>query len=142
MRRHSVLCPVLAWLAFAVSPAVAYDNPVVTISKADCDRLVVHRPAPDVTYQPGVDAKGRTVTPADLDGGVRIAVPDTIRIPIDVDLFDRFGIPANPDLYEADARIGEVVIQNDRAYFNGQPLQDDLAAELAVLCQQAAREDQ
>ena len=136
MTRRPIL---LAWLIIAASPAAAHDTPEVTISKADCDRLVVHQPAPDVAYQPGVDVNGRPVAPADLNGGIQIAVPETLRIPIEIDLFNRFGIPASPDLYEADAQVGEVIYRNGRAYFNGQPLQDDTAAEFAALCQKVMR---
>jgi len=146
MIRRPIFCHVLAWFIVGVPPAVAHDAPsaapIVTISKADCDRLAVHQPAPDVAYQAGVDVNGRPVAPADLNGGIRIAVPETIRIPIEVDLFDRFGIPANPNLYEADAQVGEVIYRNGRAYFNGQPLQDETAAELAALCQKVMREKQ
>ncbi len=142
MIRLPTLCNVLAWLVIAASPAVALDAPIVTISKTDCDRLVAHRPAPDVAYQPGVDVNGRSVAPADLNGGIQIAVPETIRIPIEVDLFDRFGIPANSNQYEADAQVGEVVYRNGQAYFNDQPLQDETTAELAALCQKAMRDGQ
>ena len=142
MIRRPYIHHVLAWLVIVVSPAVAHGTPIITISKADCDRLAVYQPAPDVAYQPGVDANGRPVTPADLNGGTQIAVPETIRIPIEIDLFDRFGIPANPDQYEADAEVGEVIYRNGRAYFNDQPLQDETAAELAALCQKIVRKNQ
>jgi hypothetical protein len=128
-------------LAIFAMAAAAEDQVIVTISKADCDRLVEHRPAPDVAYQPGVDVNGLPVVPADLNGGIQIAVPETIRIPITVDLFNRFGIPANPDSFEAEAEVGVVTYRDGRATFNGQPLQDDAAAELSVLCQTAAREN-
>ncbi len=138
--RHILACLLL--IGAATSPAVAHDAPVVTISRADCDRLVEHKPAPDVAYQPGVDVNGRPVAPADLDGGIQITLPETIRIPIEVDLFDRFGIPANRDLFEADAEVGVVTYTDGRAYFNGQPLQDEAAAELSALCQKVMRESQ
>ena len=121
-------------------PGAAQEGVVVEISKADCDRLVAHHPAADVAYQPGVDVNGGPVAPADVDDGTRVAVPETIRILITVDLFDRFGIPANPDSFEAEAQVGEVVYRDGRAYFNGQPLQDDAAAELSALCQTVVRE--
>jgi hypothetical protein len=105
------------------------------MTRADCARLIEHVPAPDVAYQPGVDAYGRAVVPADLAGGAQIQVPETLHIPIEIDLLDRFGIPANPDLYESDIPIGEVVYRNGRLSFNGQPLQDDAAAELSRRCQ-------
>ena len=145
MTRHLIFRHVLAWLVISgitVSPATADDSPVVTISKIDCGRLVKHQPAADVAYQPGIDVNGRPVAPADLGDGIQIAVPEVIRIPIEVDLFDRFGIPANPGLYEADAQVGVVIYQGGRAYFNGQPLQDEAMAELAERCQAVMRDTQ
>lgn len=124
-----------ALLAASQARAHEKDTPVVTISRADCARLVEHVPAPDVAYQPGVDAYGRAVVPAELDGGTAIQTPETLHIPIEIDLLDRFGIPAHPGLYESDIPIGEVVYQNGRLSFNGQPLQDDAAAELSRRCQ-------
>lgn len=144
MRRfsHPVRSLILAGhLAVFAMAAAAQDQVIVTITKADCDRLVEHRPAPDVAYQPGVDVNGQPVVPADLNGGLQLAVPDTIRIPITVDLFNRFGIPANPNSFEAEAVVGEVTYRDGRATFNGQPLQDDAAAELSTLCQKAEREN-
>ncbi len=107
----------------------------VTITRADCAQLVEHLPSPDVAYQPGVDAYGRAVVPADLNGGAQIQAPETLHIPIEIDLLDRFGIPANPALYNADVPIGEVVYRNGRLTFEGQPLQNDAAAELSRRCQ-------
>ena len=133
----------MAWLvglaAVAASAAAAQDQLVVAMTRADCARLVAHRPAADVTYQPGVDVNGQPVAPADLDGGTQIVLPEIIYIPITVDLFDRFGIPADPDNFQADAEVGAVTYRDGRAYFNGQPLQDDAQAELAALCQNVTR---
>lgn len=129
-----------AWLPLALaaaSPAGAQGQVTVTVTKSDCARLVKHVPAPDVAYRPGVDARGRPVAPADLEGAVRIAPPQTIVLELEVDLQDRFGTPANPDLFEADAQIGQVVVRPDgRAYYNGQPLQDEAAFQLTQRCQE------
>ncbi len=134
--------PVPLFLAalLAAAPARAHEQKAeVTIARADCARLVEHVPAPDVAYQPGVDAYGRTVAPADLSGSLNgstpIQVPETLHIPIEIDLLARFGIPANPALYDADVPIGEVVYRDGRLSFNGQPLQDEAAAELTRRCQ-------
>ena len=124
-----------ALLAASQARAHEKDQPEVTMTRADCARLVEHVPAPDVAYQPGVDAYGRAVVPADLNGGAQIQVPEILHIPIEIDLLDRFGIPANPALYESDIPIGDVVYRNGRLTFEGQPLQDDAAAELTRLCQ-------
>ncbi len=130
--------PVPLFLAalLAAAPARAHDQKAeVTITRADCARLVEHVPAPDLAYQPGVDAYGRAVAPAELNSAAQIQAPETLHIPIEIDLFDRFGIPANPALYESDIPIGEVIYRDDRLTFEGQPLQDEAAAELSRRCQ-------
>ncbi len=136
-RSIAVLIPcLLAAAVLVAAPARAHEGEAaVTISRADCAQLIEHVPAPDVAYQPGVDAYGRAVAPADLNAGAQIQVPETLRIPIEIDLLDRFGIPANPALYESDIPIGEVVYRNGRLTFEGQPLQDEAAAELSRHCQ-------
>ncbi len=154
MVRRSIayLAPVLFLLAaaLAAAPAAAHEKaPVastgaavttVAITRADCARLVAHVPAPDVAYRPGVDVNGREVAPADLGGAPRIELPETILIDIEIDLLQRFGIPANAALYDADAEVGEVVYRDGRFTFNGQPLQDEAQAELAARCQEVDRQ--
>lgn len=124
----------LALLILAGSLPVAAKEPILRLSKDDCARLVQHRPTPDVAYQAGVDARGREVVPADLEGSPRITVPDHFLIPIEVDLADRLGIPSDPARFEDDALIGAVEVRGEQLYFNGQPLQDDAEAELATRC--------
>ena len=144
MVRRSIayLAPALFLLAaalaavLAVTPAAAHEKKAtVAITRADCARLVAHVPGPDVAYQPGVDVYGREVVPADLGGAPRIELPETILIDIEIDLLQRFGIPADPTLYDPDAEVGEVVYRDGRFTFNGQPLQDEAQAELAARCQ-------
>ncbi|HSR70907.1 MAG TPA: hypothetical protein VLL72_00880 [Kiloniellales bacterium] len=130
------LLPAFALVLVAGSP----DETTVRIGRADCARLVEHHPAPDVAYAPGVDVHGRPVAPAELDDGIAPALSETVRIRIEVELLERFGIPANPTLYDADAVIGEVTVAPDgRAYFNGQPLQDEAAYVLSRRCQRIER---
>ncbi len=142
MVRRSIayLAPALFLLAatLAATPAAAHEKAEtarVAITRADCARLVAHVPDPDVAYQPGVDVYGREVAPADLGGAPRIELPETILIDIEIDLLERFGIPANPALYDPDAEVGEVAYRDGRLTFNGQPLQDEAQAELAARCQ-------
>ncbi len=124
-----------------VPPAAAEDG-YLTITKADCARLARHYPAPDVAYQPGRDVRGKPVVPADLEGGSGLVLPEAVVIPIEVDLFERYGIPANGINYKGDIFIGEVVVDvaSGRAIFNGQPLQSDEEAELAARCQRIVRD--
>ncbi|MFQ5467773.1 MAG: hypothetical protein ACE5DS_06510 [Kiloniellaceae bacterium] len=133
----SAVAVALAAGALAVPAAPRAEAVSVTIARADCLRLTAHMPAPDVAYQPGVDVQGRPVVPADLGRSPAVRLPDVIELDIEVDLQDRFGFPANRDLFEADAQIGIVRLFPDgRATLNGQPLQDETQAALAARCQE------
>ena len=106
----------------------------IAISRKDCERLVNHEPAPDVTYQPGVDVHGRPVVPADLGGGQQIQLPDVIYIPIEVLIQDKYGIPANSVLYDATALVGVVSVRGNQVYFEDQPLTDPEIVALEEAC--------
>ena len=117
--------------------AVAWAAPAsaeIAISRKDCQRLVNHEPAPDVTYQPGVDVHGRPVVPADLGGGQQIQLPDVIYIPIEVLIQDKYGIPANSVLYDATALVGVVSVRGNQVYFEDQPLTDPEIVALEDAC--------
>ena len=129
MRPFGPIALILAAVAWA-APAAAE----VAISRKDCERLVRHEPAPDVTYQPGVDVHGRPVMPADLGGGQQIQLPDVIYIPIEVLIQDKYGIPANSVLYDATAFIGVVAVRGNRVYFEDQELTDPEVAALEEAC--------
>ena len=129
MRIIGSIALVLATVAWA-APASAE----IAISRKDCSRLVNHQPAPDVTYQPGVDVHGRPVVPADLGGGQQIQLPDVIYIPIEVLVQDKYGIPANSVLYDATALVGVVSVRGNRVYFEDQELTDPEVAALEQAC--------
>jgi len=118
-------------LAALLAPAASAD---IVISRRDCEYLTRYQPAPDVTYQPGVDVHGRPVAPADIGGGSQLKLPETIYIPIEVDIGQRYHIPANSPLWKATAEIGTVAITGDQVTFNGQPLTSDDNAALAAMC--------
>jgi hypothetical protein len=128
--------PVLAiWAGIAPAEEVS-----VTLTREDCQRLTRYVPDPGVAYQPGVDVNGRAVVPADLGSAPVLQIPETIQITIDVDLQDRLGFPANDKNFEADALLGVVTLGPDgRAWFNGQPLQDEAQYELSQQCQEILR---
>jgi hypothetical protein len=121
----------------ALTLSVAWPAPAsaeIAISRADCERLVRHQPAPDVAYQPGVDVHGRPVVPADLGGGQQIQLPDVIYIPIEVLIEDKYGIPANSVLYDATALVGVVSVRGNQVYFEDQPLTDPEIVALEEAC--------
>lgn len=125
--------PILAiFLIFFNGSAAMAD---IAISERDCRQLVVkHEPAPDVTYQPGVDVHGNAVAPADLNGGSQLNLPDVIYIPLEVLIQDRFGIPANSVLYEAKAQVGIVAVRGDKVYYEDQLLNDSETVALEEAC--------
>ena len=108
----------------------------VAVTRQDCDRLVKHQPAPGVEYQPGVDVHGRPVAPADLGGGYQIKPPETIVIPIEILIQDRFNIPTNSVLWDAKAQVGVVTVKGDQVYYEGQLLGDPETAALEQLCRE------
>jgi hypothetical protein len=108
----------------------------VAVSRRDCDRLVKYQQAPGVEYQAGVDAHGRPVAPADLGGGYNIKPPETIVIPIEILVQDRFHIPSNSVLWNAEAQVGVVTVKGDQVYYEGQLLGDEETAALEQLCRE------
>jgi hypothetical protein len=124
-----------AGVILVAAPAMAHK---VTISGADCRRLVQHQPAPDVAYKPGVDARGRKVAPADLNAAPQIRVPETITFDAAADL-RRFGIPATSPLFQPNVHVGRVDVRQDgRVFFNGERLGDPEIAALEELCRRPA----
>jgi hypothetical protein len=115
---------------------VEVDGTLVKITKADCLRLVKHRPDPGVAYQPGVDVRGNPVEGADLYDRPRIELPQRLQIPIEVDLGARYDLPAD-DSFKGDVQVGtvEVDLETGRATFNGQPLTSGAEEALRTRCQ-------
>ena len=131
------------WLPVAVaallgSPALAFDEGEtvpVRVDRDACARVVAHVASADVTYQPGVDAYGRPVAPADLPGQPRLELPETITIDLSLDLADRFGFdPVAGAPLDPDARVGVIAVTGSEVTFNGQPLTPNDQAALAAAC--------
>jgi len=136
--KRCLILPLAGILAVTVLvPAASAD---VAISRQDCQYLTRYQPAPDVNFQPGVDVHGQAVAPADIGGGQQIKLPETIYIPIEVDIGQRYHIPANSPLWKATAEIGTVAVTGDQVTFNGQPLTDDDNAALAAMCRDRFRQ--
>ena len=90
--------------------------------------------------RPGADVDGAAVTPADLGGSLRIARPREIKIPIQIDLQKKFGVPTETTLFStSDTTVGTVTYRDGRLWYDGQPLQDEETARIAKLCRQKLR---
>ena len=118
----------------AAAPAQTQD--VVLVSLAQCRQVVAHQPADDVVYQPGVDAAGRPVAPADLAGPGTVQTPNFVTIALDLPLREFLGADTPPFTGKAEVLVGTVDydIRTARLSYNGQPLSDPAAHAIAAAC--------
>jgi len=146
-----------AGVLLAAGAALA-DGRTITVSEKTCARLVKHEPAADVAYEGGVDVRGNEVAPAELGGGHDLDLPDTIEIPIEVELFETgtpsggadeegadeeaadadSAVPVEDAGFSGDARVGTVAVdlETGRATFNGKPITSRAQRELAARCRE------
>jgi hypothetical protein len=111
----------------------------VVIDKKACRYLTKHYMQPDVQYQPGVDARGKKVVPADLASGAgQIKLPDTITINLTSELKDWLPNQNYPNnrVGTSEIPLGTITVEGDKVTYNGQPLTDPAQEQLAVLCLQ------
>ncbi|HSR56410.1 MAG TPA: hypothetical protein VLN73_09205 [Alphaproteobacteria bacterium] len=135
----SVALPFLATMPVLCPAARSADGVTLTVTRADCSRLVAHVPDPGVAYQPGVDVRGRPVAPADLGGGPALELPDEVYVPVTLDMLARYGLPANSKLYKLDDTLigtARIRVKDGRAWFNGVPLGTAEDHALARACQE------
>jgi hypothetical protein len=139
MTRYRFLALALAPIVLAL-PAVAQQGPIV-VSSSNCAAIADVNDTPGVAYTPGVDVDGNAVAPADLAGGDTALnqALGSAPIKITVDLQKRFGIPANSRLFQGEAQIGYVTVQDGKAYLDGQPLNVAEQGLLATACRERKR---
>lgn len=132
MRDHRRMRPLFL---FALLCPLAVEARTVVIEDGRCRFVEIHKPAPDVAYQPGVDVTGKAVVPADLGGGNNVRIPNEVTIPLTVPLTD-FVNPAPPFLDGVDINVGEIVVdrRSGAITYGGQRLDP----RIAVLCDDQA----
>lgn len=152
MRRSFLVA--IAW-AVAGAPALglADEKPVDLLGEGDpsigadgtvtvgdpCEALTLHEPAPDVAYQPGLDAEGNPVAPADLEGGGgSIVGPDhaydiNLTTPLS-EVTDTSPGTGAERVKDSELYIGKVTVRGGKVYFNGQLIGDEGAHALAEAC--------
>ncbi|MEX2449938.1 MAG: hypothetical protein WD407_03705 [Rhodospirillales bacterium] len=118
--------------AILLLPVVAAQAEQVTVTEADCLKIVQHVPEPDVEYKPGVDVYGRAVAPADLGGSPQIKIPDVITFDLKLDL-DTLSDSSAGRVF-GEPVLGKISIEGHRVYFNGQPIGAIGHAELVRKC--------
>lgn len=101
-------------------------------------------PAPDVAFKPGLDAQGRPVAPADLEGTLEIPSPKghvSLEAGLKSFLPTEDGdekVPAPLDALEEKSSLdlGSVLVYEDgRTYLNGQPLFNEELWAFKKACQ-------
>ena len=105
-----------------------------------CRRLVDHIADPDVTYQPGVDVRGRRVVPADATDWSQFEamVPDTVTFHIALDPLEAADLPTPPGIETPEVALGTVTYDLVRNLFviDGRPLITSQQDALAWACRQ------
>jgi hypothetical protein len=139
MARYRFLALALVVIILAL-PAAAQQGPIV-VSSSNCEAIAHLNDAPGVAYMPGVDVDSNAVAPADLPGSSTALNQALASAPIKitVDLQKRFGIPANSTLFQGEAQIGYVTVQDGKAYLDGQPLNVAEQGLLATACKERKR---
>ena len=124
----------LALMYLPALPAAA-QTATITVTQADCRKLVAHTPDSSVAYTPGVTADGRRVAPADLPGsGAGLKLPESFSMPVVIDLQERFGLPANKGQYMGELNAGAVRFKDGKVSYNGQELASGSQNAIAAAC--------
>jgi hypothetical protein len=96
----------------------------------ECRILPDHRAANDVTYQPGVDVRGKAVVPADINAAPVGLGKETVVVPLTVDLAQKLQ-NQNIEGLELKGTLGFLEIApSGRVTYNGQ----DLTSQVHALC--------
>jgi len=84
-------------------------------------------------YVPGVDVDGKPVVSADVSGDHQVMPLQVVRIPLEMDLAQRFGLSL-PEGLEMKPNLGMLnIYQDGRVTFDGQ----DLTTQVEQFCSQA-----
>ena len=135
--RPIVFAIVLLSQTMAQPRAQTADDQSVWVSPPDCAALIAHRPDADVAYEPGVDARGRPVAPADLPGHEPLDISaDQVSIDLRIPLSEFFDIPASlqPLIGNAEIDPGRVTVRDGVAYLGAHRLADQEQNALARAC--------
>ena len=99
----------------------------------ECRSLTEHRPAADVAFKPGEDARGKKVVPADINAAPMGLSAEPVVIPLTVDLARRLQ-NQNIDGLELKGTLGFLeVAPSGRVTYNGQ----DLTPQVYAVCDQS-----
>lgn len=119
------------------------------LTRSDCAKLIIHHKTDSsVNYQPGVDIRGRKVTPADLPGSPATkdyGLGDEVHINLQSYLgkfTNKFPAPPlgrkdfiNPVIENSEASIGKIEVHKDgKIWINGVPAFDEDQTKIEEAC--------
>ena len=134
---------VIGFTAFGVS--ICAHAAQIEIGPGVCETLVNYVEPPGVEYQPGIDADGNAVPPADVAGTPPLRFPQHIVIPVSDYLAGRLAgtsaatgtAAATSGVVQPQALLGTITVDGTHLAFNGQPLNPDVDGDLGKLCEKA-----
>lgn len=104
----------------------------VAVSPSDCAKLA--------DYVAGVSTTGKTVAPADLDGGYRILAPTDFSLPVHVDLIQNYGFYES-ELHYGKIPVAMVEVKDGRVFLNGKAIENADADLVSKACVSAVKSD-
>ncbi|MBT5073637.1 MAG: hypothetical protein HOJ34_03070 [Kordiimonadaceae bacterium] len=117
---------------------------VILITPSNCQLLTQHVPDADLAYQPGLDARGNKVTPADLENGSNLGLGangysfymthDALR---ENSIADKYGLG---DAQEGKIILGQVTVKDGDVLWNGTSLKEADKNRIYLLCEEQTRE--
>jgi hypothetical protein len=106
----------------------------------ECRLLPDHKASADVTYKPGVDARGKPVVPADINAAPMGLAEQTIVVPLTIDLAKRLNHHTKGLDLEATPGFLEIA-PSGRITYNGRDLTSQVHAVCAGIPQETAPPD-
>lgn len=89
------------------------------ITKKECQKLMRINAFNSADYVPGIDAHGRKVKGANLNGDHQIKTPDEISFDLTIDLAEKYDLGS---ALGANAKLGHVKVKGRDVYWNGKKL--------------------
>lgn len=114
-----------------------WQDPIIIIGRSDCAALVEHQADASVEYQPGIDATGRTVAPADLPGHEPLELgAEDVSLDLRIPLSRYYDIPVALQSIIGDAEIdaGRVTVRGGVAYLGDHRLDGQASNAIARAC--------
>lgn len=104
----------------------------VAVSPADCTKLA--------DYVAGVSTTGKTVAPADLNGGYQVDAPTDFSLPVHVDLIQNYGFYES-ELHYGKIPVATVEVKDGRVFLNGTAIENADADLVSKACVSAVKSD-